>query len=189
MTIRDLSQYIKALCGEESLNLLGTNKELLLQKIYGQDPSSDQVKGVIQDVASFASNAEEQLFYEFKDSARVVLIDDHNCMQLKGFIARCRFFIGARTHATIAAYSSGIPTLVLGYSLKSKGIAKDLFGTYEHYVLPVQDLQEEYKLSQAFQWLLENETEIRNHLESTMPEYISDIEKNKDIVNGIIGNQ
>ena len=131
----------------------------------------------------------KQLFNEFKDSSRVVLIDDHNCMQLKGFIARCRFFIGARTHATIAAYSSGIPTLVLGYSLKSKGIAKDLFGTYEHYVLPVQDLQEEYKLSQAFQWLLENETEIRNHLESTMPEYISDIEKNKDIVNGIIGNQ
>lgn len=69
MTIRDLNQYIRALCGEETLNLLGTNKELLLQKIYGQDPSSDQVKGVIQDVASFASNAEEQLFYEFVQNA------------------------------------------------------------------------------------------------------------------------
>lgn len=69
MTIRDLNQYIRALSGEETLNLLGTNKELLLQKIYGQDPSSDQVKGVIQDVASFASNAEEQLFYEFVQNA------------------------------------------------------------------------------------------------------------------------
>ena len=69
MTIRDLSQYIKALCGEESLNLLGTNKELLLQKIYGQDPSPDQIKSVISDAASFASNAEEQLFYEFVQNA------------------------------------------------------------------------------------------------------------------------
>lgn len=69
MTIRDLSQYIKALCGEESLDLLGTNKELLLQKIYGQDPSPDQVKSVISDAASFASNAEEQLFYEFVQNA------------------------------------------------------------------------------------------------------------------------
>lgn len=69
MTIRDLNQYIRALCGEETLNLLGTNKELLLQKIYGQDPSPDQVKSVISDAASFASNAEEQLFYEFVQNA------------------------------------------------------------------------------------------------------------------------
>ena len=69
MTIRDLKQYIRALCGEETLNLLGSNKELLLQKIYGQDPSPDQVKSVISDAASFASNAEEQLFYEFVQNA------------------------------------------------------------------------------------------------------------------------
>lgn len=69
MTIRDLNQYIRALCGEETLNLLGSNKELLLQKIYGQDPSPDQVKSVISDAASFASNAEEQLFYEFVQNA------------------------------------------------------------------------------------------------------------------------
>ena len=49
-------------------------------------------------------------------------------------------FIGARTHATIAAYSSCVPTLVVGYSIKARGIAKDLFGTDEGYVLPVQAL-------------------------------------------------
>lgn len=69
MNIRNLNQYITKLCGQETLHLLGTNKELLLQKIYGQDPSPDQVKSVISDAASFASNAEEQLFYEFVQNA------------------------------------------------------------------------------------------------------------------------
>ncbi|MBP3516979.1 MAG: hypothetical protein J6K31_00930 [Parabacteroides sp.] len=69
MNIRNVGQYIVKLCGQETLHLLGTNKELLLQKIYGQDPSRDQVKSVISDAASFASNAEEQLFYEFVQNA------------------------------------------------------------------------------------------------------------------------
>ena len=69
MKIRDINQYIKHLCGDVTLNKLGTNKELLLQKIYGQDPSQDQVQSVISDAASFASNAEEQLFYEFVQNA------------------------------------------------------------------------------------------------------------------------
>ena len=69
MNVRDLSQYITKLCGQETLHLLGTNKELLLHKIYGEDPSADQVKSVISDAASFASNAEEQLFYEFVQNA------------------------------------------------------------------------------------------------------------------------
>lgn len=69
MNIRNLSQYITKLCGQETLQLLGSNKELLLQKIYGQDPSPEQVKSVISDAASFASNAEEQLFYEFVQNA------------------------------------------------------------------------------------------------------------------------
>ena len=52
-------------------------------------------------------------------TGRVLLVGDHNCMELKGFIGRCRFFVGARTHATIAAYSSCVPTLAAGYSVKS----------------------------------------------------------------------
>ena len=104
---------------------------------------------------------------------RVVLIEDHNCMQLKGFISRCRFFVGARTHATIAAYSSCVPTLVLGYSVKSRGIAKDLFGTEENYVLPVQGLDREDAMTDAFCWLMEHENEIRSHLARIMPEYVN----------------
>lgn len=114
----------------------------------------------------------KQLYDAVNCPERVVLIEDHNCMQLKGFISRCRFFVGARTHATIAAYSTLVPTLALGYSVKSRGIATDLFGTDEHYVLPVQQLCTTNAMTDAFQWLMEHEQEIKSRLAAEMPEYI-----------------
>lgn len=112
------------------------------------------------------------LYEKFRHSDRVCMAEDHNAMELKGFIARCRFFVGARTHATIAAYSSCVPTLVLGYSVKSRGIARDLFGSEENYVLPVQGLQREDDLTKAFRWLTEHEDDTRQTLERIMPRYI-----------------
>ena len=111
------------------------------------------------------------LYHEFADTGRIMLLEDHNCMELKGYIARCRFFLGARTHATIAAYSTCVPTLVVGYSVKAKGIAQELFGTDEHYVLPVQDFKTKYDLKEGFQWLMEHESVIRERLENFIPAY------------------
>lgn len=112
-----------------------------------------------------------QLYEEFKNTGRVVEIPDANCEELKGFIARCRLFVGARTHATIAAYSSCVPTLVVGYSVKARGIARDLFGTEEGYVLPVQNLKEPEELTRGFEWLMLQEDAIRQRLKEIMPDY------------------
>lgn len=112
-----------------------------------------------------------QLWERFRDTGRVVCIPDGDCMELKGYISRCRMFIGARTHATIAAYSSLVPVLVVGYSVKARGIARDLFGTEEHYVLPVQQLEQKEDLIHAFEWLKAHETQIREHLGKVMPDY------------------
>lgn len=117
----------------------------------------------------------KQLYEESEDSGRLILLNDCNCMQLKGYIARCRMFIGARTHATIAAYSSCVPTLVLGYSVKSRGIAKDIFGTDKNYVISVQNMKNPNILSEGFLWLLENERDIKLHLQSLMPSYIKKV--------------
>ena len=113
------------------------------------------------------------LYDKFKDTGRILFLNDHNCMELKGFIARCRMFIGARTHATIAAYSNSVPTLVLGYSVKSRGIARDIFGTEEHYVIPVQNISDANALANGFIWLLENEKSVRDHLQRVIPQYIT----------------
>ena len=50
-------------------------------------------------------------------------------------------------------------------------IAKDIFGTYENYVLPVQTLSNKDDLINAFEWMKNNEDEIRNHLNDFMPSY------------------
>ena len=79
--------------------------------------------------------------------------------------------VAARTHASIAAYSSLVPTLVLGYSIKSKGIATDLFGDYKHYVLPVQELKSADEVFDEFKWLQQNQEIIHNRLKEVIPEY------------------
>ncbi|WP_028311935.1 polysaccharide pyruvyl transferase family protein [Derxia gummosa] len=57
-----------------------------------------------------------------------------NASQLKHVISKLAGFIGARTHATIAAMSMGVPCISIAYSVKAKGLNKDLFGN-TRYVL------------------------------------------------------
>lgn len=127
----------------------------------------------------------EELYRTFEDTKRVIKIEDGTCEELKGYIARCRMFIGARTHATIAAYSSCVPTLVAGYSVKAKGIARDLFGTYDNYVLPVQQLRNEEALIDAFQWMSDYEEDIRKHLQEVIPGYVKEAYKTGDEIEKI----
>lgn len=112
-----------------------------------------------------------ELYNGYQGNDRVVLFDDMSCQKIKYVISKCRAFIGARTHATIAAYSSCVPTLVVGYSVKARGIARDLFGSEEHYVLPVQSLADPEELIGAFSWMMEREDDIRNTLQAIMPDY------------------
>lgn len=113
----------------------------------------------------------EELYRGYEGEKRVLLFPDMSCQKIKYVISKCRTFIGARTHATIAAYSSCVPTLVVGYSVKARGIARDLFGSEEHYVLPVQELEKEGELIGAYDWIMDREKEIRGKLEKIMPEY------------------
>lgn len=114
----------------------------------------------------------KKIYDKFKDSGRIILIEDHNCMQQKYIISKCRFFLGARTHSTIAAYSSCVPTLVLGYSVKARGIARDLFGNEDNYVVSVQNLKNVDDLTTKFQWIIKNENKIKKQLKNKKEEYI-----------------
>lgn len=112
------------------------------------------------------------LYQQYAASGRVSLVqDDYNCEQLKYIISRCRFFIGARTHSMIAAYSSGVPAIALGYSLKSRGIAMDLFHTDKGYVLPYDALRHEDDLLEAFMQLMAREPNIKAQYAAILPKY------------------
>lgn len=131
----------------------------------------------VHDITSNDLAIMQVIFEKYKNTNRIIIHDDitYNAQQIKGYISRCRFMIAARTHASIAAYSTCVPTIVVGYSVKAKGIAKDIFGTYENYVLPVQSLKNEDDLTNAFKWLIQNEDSIRKHLLEFMPSYIEKV--------------
>lgn len=113
-----------------------------------------------------------RIYSKYKQTNRVMLLDKfYNCKQLKYIISKTKILITARTHASIAGYSTCVPTLVLGYSVKSKGIAKDLFGEYKNYVVPVQEIKEKDELLKAYQYIEENYKEIKKNLEQIMPNY------------------
>jgi polysaccharide pyruvyl transferase WcaK-like protein/coenzyme F420-reducing hydrogenase beta subunit len=114
-----------------------------------------------------------ELYEKYKDTNRAILIDNEKLFapELKYIISQCQFLITARTHASIAAYSTCVPTLVLGYSVKAKGIAIDLFGKSEGYVLPVQQLNEKEELWNAFAEIMKQEDEIKKHLQKVIPAY------------------
>ena len=59
--------------------------------------------------------------------------------------------------------------------MKSLGIAKDLFGTNENYVLPVQSLLDPKELIAGFEWIKVRKDEIKAHLEKNIPGYIDKI--------------
>lgn len=114
-----------------------------------------------------------EIYEQLVHRERVFLFEkEYNCEQLKYIVSHCRMLIAERTHASIAGYSSGVPTFVVGYSVKSRGISTDLFGTTEHYVIPYQDLTDETKLMTDVQMFMNKEEETRNILENRIPDYV-----------------
>lgn len=121
---------------------------------------------------------------------RCVLIDyTYSAPEIKYIISQCSMFIGARTHATIAAYSTCIPTAVIGYSIKARGIAKDLFDTDNNYVLSVQSLRGENEFVELFKFLDINKDQMREKLIKIMPEYIDKAKSAVEILKSVMHNQ
>lgn len=113
-----------------------------------------------------------QLKARFADEPRVLTLPDGlGAMQLKGYIARMRALVTARTHASIAAYSSCVPTLVVGYSVKARGIARDLFGDERGHLIPVQEIASERELIAAYDAMIAREDEERAFLKERLPAY------------------
>lgn len=121
----------------------------------------------------------------YNNDSRVQILNtnrEYSARQLKYIISKCRFVVASRTHASIAAYSSSVPALVIGYSVKSKGIATDLFGDYKDYVIPVNQLTE-YNLIDKFNFMVKNEEKIIEILKKKSSLYK---EKSDHLLNTVI---
>jgi len=85
-----------------------------------------------------------------------------NAAQTKWVISRLSCLIAARTHATIAAFSTGVPTISLSYSIKALGINETLFG-HTDYVISPKNLSAE-TITATTEFVLSEEKEIINKL-------------------------
>ena len=82
---------------------------------YPDDPANDD-RVVGKAIKSLMVNKQDAFLIE----------GDYSCEELKAVIGRCALFIGARTHATIAAASMLVPTIAIAYSIKAFGIMEDV---------------------------------------------------------------
>lgn len=115
---------------------------------------------------------------QFADEPRVFLLPGNlNAMQLKGYISRLSMLVTARTHASIAAYSTAVPTLVIGYSVKARGIARDLYGSEEGHLIAAQELTGAEQLITAYNALDAKKQTERLILHNRLPSYMDGHEK------------
>lgn len=67
---------------------------------------------------------------------------DFSASDFKGIISQCDLVVAERMHAAIAGLSSGVPTVVIGYSVKGEGILTDLLGpqtVQQSVLIPLKD--------------------------------------------------
>lgn len=92
---------------------------------------------------------------------------DLTAAETKWVISQCAVFVGARTHATIASLSSGVPTLSLAYSRKARGLNMDIFGSCDYCLEP--DGLSPNAVAGRVAMMLENEQAIRAFLARAIP--------------------
>ena len=155
-------QFAKEVLDLISYILTKTNQQLMLiphvtWKVGGENQDDREMAKLISE------------HYAGHERLHILDIDQLNYCQIRHAISKCSMFVGARTHAVISAYSMCVPTIALGYSIKSRGIAKDL-GLDERLVVNSKDFAEG-DLLRSFLYLAENKEAIREHLQTIMPEY------------------
>jgi colanic acid/amylovoran biosynthesis protein WcaK/AmsJ len=140
---------------------------------------------------SWPLNNDHVLLKSVKDSLseyddRIALLPDSlSAAETKWVIGRCQVFGGARTHATIAATSAGVPTLMLGYSQKAKGLATDLYGTLDWH-LPIADMTPASLAAKVNQLMSEQDV-VRATLQETVPRQVDLAFKGGEYVAELLG--
>jgi len=103
-----------------------------------------------------------------KTKEKIVLIPFNlTAPELKWIIAKMSVFVGARTHSTIAALSSGTPTISLAYSIKAKGINQDIFGNLRFCLDPEQLIPR--IITERIGEVIQNSENIKKQLNLSLP--------------------
>lgn len=83
----------------------------------------------------------EQVYRKLNKNAVTLIDSGLNSQELKSVISSCNYYVGSRMHSTIAAYSTGVPTIALAYSEKGYNLSEELFNNTD-FVLNVNTIDE-----------------------------------------------
>ncbi|WP_026733924.1 polysaccharide pyruvyl transferase family protein [Fischerella sp. PCC 9605] len=114
---------------------------------------------------------------------------DHSASEFKGFISACDMVIAERMHAAIAGLSSGVCTVVVGYSIKAEGIMSNLLGTdslHNGLLIPIHDFLNADKTCATIRKAWNRRQEVANQLHEVLPKVKQDSASNFDMISEII---
>ena len=123
--------------------------------------------------------------YGYTGRFSVMDVDNLNYSQIRYIISKCKMFIGCRTHSVISAYATCVPTLALGYSIKSKGIAKDI-GLSDRLVIDSRKISYTGYLIDAFRYVDRELIGISQHLRDVIPVYIDSTYGIRDVLKHLL---
>ncbi len=109
------------------------------------------------------------------------------CTNLKWLISQTVAFIGARTHATIAALSTATPCISIAYSRKAAGLNRYLFRNTE-WMIPAQEVTPDI-CSTRLLALLDNRDTVRLNLQSQMPQIAQRVYSLGPMISEILTNR
>jgi len=129
----------------------------------------------------------KQIYDELPCKDRVFLVPStYNAQQMKFIISQCDLYFGARTHSTISALSSAVPTISIGYSVKSNGINEDIFG-HQDFVLSIKDYSAQ-ELLRKYSLINEKKDIVRAHLQSVLPRIKKMANSNVEVLKEIMSS-
>ena len=97
----------------------------------------------------------------------------HSAGEFKGLIGACDMVIAERMHAAMAGLSSGICTVVVGYSVKANGIMMDLLShklNHNDFLIPISDFVENKSTHDVIKNAWQRRTEVEDCLQQILPE-------------------
>lgn len=149
----------------------------LIAHVAAPTNSTEIAVGHNADNDLIACNALHKMFPDTK----VVDIFD-SAISAKSFISGMDAFIGARMHATIAAYSSGVPVIPFSYSRKFEG----LYDFLEYpYVISGRQLKTDEAIVKTIKYLEEQEL-MKKAINDFKPRLDSLLHELKDHIEGLL---
>lgn len=106
--------------------------------------------------------------------------------ETKWVISQCAVFVGARTHATIGAISSSVPTISLAYSRKARGLNQDIFGCQDFCIEPRDMLPE--VITERVLFAMEHAGAIRAQIAAALPPIREAAYRSGEILRSIVSS-